>query len=179
VGIRKIIFFGIAAFVVWTYTTSSGKRIMLPASAQTTTQKARSDQVFMIKTGDPEMMAARQKARATLPEFLKIASAPRSGMRNFTVKIGIVDGGQHEFFWIAPFKHDGTRFTGQIDNTPRMVKNVTKNQTITFDINDITDWMYVDNGKMKGNFSACVLLKKEPKDQADALKKRFGLECDA
>jgi uncharacterized protein YegJ (DUF2314 family) len=176
--IKNIVIIGIVGFAIWSYATGSGKRTT-PASAQTTTQKARSDQVFMIKTGDPEMMAARQKARATLPEFLKIASAPRSGMRNFTVKIGIVDGGQHEFFWIAPFKHDGTRFTGQIDNTPRMVKNVTKNQTITFDINDITDWMYVDNGKMKGNFSACVLLKKEPKDQADALKKRFGLECDA
>lgn len=178
-SIRNIIVFCIAAFVVWTYNTSSGKRIMTPASAQTTTQKARSDQVFMIKTGDPDMMAARQKARATLPEFLRTAGAPRTGMRNFTVKIGIADGEQHEFFWIAPFKQNGTRFTGQIDNTPRLVKNVTKNQTVTFDEADITDWMYMDNGKMKGNFSACVLLKNEPKDQADALKKRLGLECDA
>jgi uncharacterized protein YegJ (DUF2314 family) len=179
VSIRNIIVICIAAFVVWTYNTSSGKRIMTPASAQTTTQKARSDQIFMIKTGDPDMMAARQKARATLSQFLKIAQSPQPSMKNFTVKIGIADGEHQEFFWIAPFKQEGSRITGKIDNTPRIVKNVTKNQTITFDESDITDWMYVENGKMKGNFSACVLLKNEPKDQADALKKRFGLECDA
>jgi hypothetical protein len=39
--------------------------------------------------------------------------------------------------------------------------------------------MDVENGRMKGNYSACVLLKNEPEDQADALKKKFGPACES
>lgn len=31
---------------------------------------------------------------------------------------------------------------------------------------------------MKGNYTACAILKREPKAQQEAFKKRFGLECD-
>jgi hypothetical protein len=32
---------------------------------------------------------------------------------------------------------------------------------------------------MKGNYTACVLIRNEPKDQQEAFKKRFGLDCGA
>lgn len=173
--IRTIILCTVVAIAGWSYFSGAGKRSI--ASANPVEQKARKDQIFTIKTGDPDMNAARQKARLSLPEFLKTAHSPRSSQRNFAVKVGIQDGGQMEYFWIAPFKLNGDMIIGNINNTPRLVKNVQNKQQITFHINDVTDWMYVENGKMKGNYSACVLLKNEPKEQADAFKKKFGLEC--
>jgi len=171
------IFLGIVVLVAaWGYVTGNGGKRSI-ASANPVEQKARKDQIFMIKTGDPDMVAARQKARTTLPEFLKLAQSPRSSQRNFAVKVGIQDGDQMEYFWIAPFKQSGDMIVGNINNTPRTVKNVQNNQQITFHVNDVTDWMYVENGKMRGNYSACVLLKNEPKEQAEAFKKKFGLEC--
>jgi hypothetical protein len=32
---------------------------------------------------------------------------------------------------------------------------------------------------MKGNSTACVLIRSSPKDQQEVFKKRFGLDCDA
>ena len=74
---------------------------------------------------------------------------------------------------------NGGRFSGKIDNTPRTVRSVAAGQIIEFSEGEITDWMYMDGGKMKGNYSACALLQREPKDQQDAVKNRFGLNCDA
>jgi hypothetical protein len=37
----------------------------------------------------------------------------------------------------------------------------------------------MEDGKMRGNFTACALLKREPADQAEAMKKQFGLSCQS
>ena len=71
---------------------------------------------------------------------------------------------------------DGS-FTGRINNTPRLVKTVTFGESFTFSEGEIVDWLYLDAGKMKGNYTACALLKREP-GQVAAFKKKFGLECD-
>jgi len=31
---------------------------------------------------------------------------------------------------------------------------------------------------MKGNFTTCALLKQQPKQDAEAFKKKYGLECE-
>ena len=53
-----------------------------------------------------------------------------------------------------------------------------KGDTIAFGKRDIVDWIYMDAGVMKGNYSACAVLKAAlPRDRA-AFKRRFGLEFD-
>ncbi len=53
-----------------------------------------------------------------------------------------------------------------------------KGDTISFGKCDIVDWMYMDAGVMKGNYSARAILKAAlPRDRA-AFKRRFGLEFD-
>jgi uncharacterized protein YegJ (DUF2314 family) len=67
---------------------------------------------------------------------------------------------------------------GRIDNTPRSVTNVREGQKISFEESDVVDWLYRENGKMVGNFTACALIKKETPKQAEAFKKEYGLNCD-
>lgn len=141
--------------------------------------KAKRDNVALVPKGDPEMMAAMRKARATLRDFLAVARAPRASMSGFAVKVAVrEDDTENEYFWISPFQEQAGRFTGRIDNTPRWVKSVKLGQTITFSEGEIVDWLYVDGGKMKGNYTVCALLKREPPSEADAFKRRFGLDCD-
>ena len=56
-------------------------------------------------------------------------------------------------------------------------KTVKFGQIITFVERQIVDWLYMDNGRMQGNFTLCVLLKREPPDQAKAFMKQYGLSC--
>jgi uncharacterized protein YegJ (DUF2314 family) len=80
-------------------------------------------------------------------------------MEGFSVKIALLGNGGPEFFWIHPFAHVGERFIGQIGNTPRLVKGLKFGDTVTFNTDDIVDWMFIDAGIMKGNYSARAILK--------------------
>lgn len=150
-----------------------------PARAQTVIDRAQRDELFLVPNEDPGMAAAMRKARATLKDFLAIAAKPGPAMKGFSVKVPVREGKAAEYFWITPFEPKDGRFTGRINNTPRTVRNVKAGQTIAFGEEEIADWLYLDNDKMKGNFTACVLIRNAPKDQQDAFKKRYGLDCDA
>jgi uncharacterized protein YegJ (DUF2314 family) len=149
------------------------------ATDQSVLARAKRDEAFLVTKEDPAMAAARSKARAILAGFLAIAKQPTPAMRNFALKVRVSDSNGVEYFWVTQFSANSGRFSGKIDNTPRMVRSVAAGQIIEFGEGEITDWMYMDGGKMKGNYSACALLRREPKDQQDAVKNRFGLTCDA
>jgi uncharacterized protein YegJ (DUF2314 family) len=59
-----------------------------------------------------------------------------------------------------------------------VVHSVKMGQTISFGQNEIVDWMYLDGGKMKGNYTACALLKSASRSEVEEFKRRFGLNCD-
>jgi uncharacterized protein YegJ (DUF2314 family) len=140
--------------------------------------KAHKGALYYLALNDPLMSAATQSARESLPDFLAIAKRPGPGMDQFAVKIALLGDGGPEFFWIYPFAHVGDRFIGQINNTPLTPVGPKKGDTITFGRHDIVDWMYLDAGVMKGNYSARAILKTAlPRDRA-AFKRRLGLNFD-
>jgi uncharacterized protein YegJ (DUF2314 family) len=104
-------------------------------------------------------------------------------MEGFAVKIAVkiavlADNGA-EFFWIHPFAHVDDRFIGQINNTPRSAMNLKMGDTASFIKNEIVDWMYINAGKMKGNYSARAILKSAPPKDRNAIKRRFGLDLNS
>ena len=134
--------------------------------------------LYYLALNDPIMSAAMQSARESLPGFLALARHPGPAMERFAVKIALLGDGGPEFFWIYPFAYVGDRFIGQIANTPLTLAGPTKGDTITFGKRDIVDWIYMDAGVTKGNYSARAILKAAlPRDRA-AFKRRFGLEFD-
>lgn len=167
----KTICMGLAAFL---FTVSAGGH----AAGQSILEKATRDEIARVPTGDADMDAAFRKARATLKEFLTLARNPRPSITNYAVKIGIPDRDHREFFWISRFTQQDGRLVGRIDNTPRLVRNVREGERISFKESDVVDWLYRENGKMFGNYTACALIKKEPPKQAEAFKKEYGLSCD-
>jgi len=150
------------------------------SKAETILQKSQRDEIVSVPNDDPDMAAAKRKARATLPEFLALAHSPRPSTINFAVKVGVQmdNGPDYEFFWIRPFEKSGDRYSGKLRNEPRWVKRLKLGDTIAFSESEIVDWTYLDAGKMKGNFTACALLKRESKANAAAFKKQYRLECD-
>jgi uncharacterized protein YegJ (DUF2314 family) len=149
-----------------------------PAAGQTPLQKAERDELAFVAKSDPVMAKAMSKARQTLPDFLGSAASPKPGMGGFAVKVAIREGDKAEYFWITPFTDKDGQFSGAINNTPREVHSVKIGQTITFAQSEIVDWMYLDGNKMKGNYTACALLKFASKREAEEFKKRFGLDCE-
>jgi uncharacterized protein YegJ (DUF2314 family) len=149
-----------------------------PANGQSLLDKAERDEIVIVARTDPTMAAAMRKARASLGDFLALARNPRPGMEGFAVKVAIRQGDDAEYFWIHPFEHDAGRFSGQLNNTPRSVRNVKMGDRIAFTEQEIVDWIYLDGGRMKGNYTACALLKNASPQEREAFKRRFGHDCD-
>src|SRR6266568_3165951 len=128
--------------------------------------KARRDQVVLVENDDADMAAAFRKARETLPEFLALARAPRPTATKLAVKVAIPAGDGNEYFWLTPFAPRGDQYAGRVNNSPRSAKQVKFGQVVEFSEAEIVDWLYMEGGKMRGNFTACAMLKREPADQA-------------
>ena len=138
--------------------------------------KARRDDVALVEKGDPDMAAAFRKARETLPEFLALARAPRPTASKLAVKIAIPAGDDDEYFWLTQIGARGDKYAGRINNTPRAATQVKFGQVIEFSEAEIVDWLYMEDGKMRGNFTACALLKHEPPRSGRGFEKRRRIE---
>ena len=149
------------------------------AKDQSLLARAKRDEVVSRNEGRPRDGSRKEQGARHLAGFLAIAKQPTPAMRNFALKVRVSDDHGVEYFWVTQFSANGGRFSGKIDNTPRMVRSITAGQVIQFSEGEITDWMYMDSGKMKGNYTACALLQREPKRPTGAVKNRFGLNCDA
>lgn len=150
------------------------------AAGDTILERTAKDKVTLVKSNDPAMNRAVEKARATLDEFLLKEKSHSSDEMSFALKVGIKQGKQVEYFWITPFAAEGDHFIGTINNEPELISNVRFGQRYKFSRSDIFDWTYADrkSRKTKGNFTACALLTHEPPEQAAEFRRKYGLECE-
>lgn len=135
------------------------------------------DQPVMIKSKDPEMAAAIQKAQATLDDFLKLHSKPPEGATEFKLKVKFTDSNATEFMWVMPFEQTETGFSGILADEPERVTSVRNGQKLTFARSDIADWGYAQDGKQKGSFTICVLFKHMPEEEVLKYRRDYGFEC--
>lgn len=141
--------------------------------------KARRDEVVRVVKDDPAMLAAYQRGRETLSGFLAVNENRPPNSRAFAVKIPVRDGNMVEWFWVNNFVRDGDQFRGAINNLPRSVRTVREGQDVRFTRSDIVDWMYMHDGRLKGGFTSCALLNKDPNVQArTALIRKLGMDCE-
>jgi uncharacterized protein YegJ (DUF2314 family) len=124
------------------------------------------DNIVLVDADDREMNAARDQARAKLPEFWRRYEADDQVRSTAALKVGFRDADQTEFMWVGGLERlpDG-KVRGQLNNTPMMVSNVREGQQVTVDPADIFDWSYERGGKAWGHFTTRVLLRRAPADE--------------
>lgn len=159
---------------------SSIALLLAPSFAQTIVERAQRDEITIMANEEPAMRRAFERASATLDQFLAEARAPKPGTSSYAMKVALSDGRNNEYVWINDFVAVGDRFSGVLDNEPRMVKTHKLGERIEFSRMQVVDWTSNDRagGRMVGNFTACALLSKEPPAQAEEFKRRYGLKCE-
>jgi uncharacterized protein YegJ (DUF2314 family) len=135
--------------------------LALPAALPLTTAQA-DDPVIDVPNDDAEMNAAIAKARESLPDFWEAWAAPPQGAGGFGLKVRIVDASGSEHFWTTDIEKKDGRIRATIANEPETVKSVTEGQRVEVPETDISDWMYWRDGKIVGNETLRVLLRKTP-----------------
>lgn len=111
-----------------------------------------------------EMDYAISKAQSEVDDF--IATMNSGNGEDFAVKAPIKDGSEVEHFWLTNIRFVDGKFTGLIGNDPGVVTNVAFGQEWTLGKNEISDWMFMRDGKMHGNYTMRPLLKTMPEKEA-------------
>ena len=105
---------------------------------------------------EKEMEAAITKAKGSVDRF--IAELSNKNGTDFSVKAPIEDQGETEHFWLTDVTYDNGQFEGIIGNEPGLVTNVKMGQKWTIAKADISDWMFMRDGKIYGNYTMRPLL---------------------
>ena len=115
------------------------------------------DHTTAVRDDDPEMASAIQEARATLPEFIEILKSPKSNQDSFLIKGRFQAGNNIEHIWVADISFDGKSFHGVVANEPETIPNLEFKQPITVARKNVSDWMYIQDGKLFGGYTTRLL----------------------
>lgn len=140
--------------------------LVAPLAAASAEEGGGDDRTVMVQKDDAVMERAIADARASLDRFLALAAAPPAATGGFALKVAIRDGDNVEHMWLTPFEPRADKFVGMINNDPELVKNVKAGKPFVFRREDITDWMYQQDGKLHGGFTTRALIARMPEAEA-------------
>lgn len=147
------------------------------AAAGSLLEGAERDELHWVEEDDAVMNAAIARARATLPGFFEKATHPRIHQRQFSLKVRVLLGdGRSEYLWVRQFANKDDDFIGIVSNIPRMVPGLKEDGILVFAREDISDWMYLEGGRMIGNFTMCAMLTSSPSERG-VFEAKYGLDC--
>jgi uncharacterized protein YegJ (DUF2314 family) len=106
------------------------------------------------------MNAAMEKARKSVDTFTAALKAPKAGQTGFAIKKKFSDGTHVEHMWLQPVTYDGKVFEGEVNNVPADIKGVALGQKVRVAPEEISDWMYLEHGKLVGGYTIRVLREK-------------------
>jgi uncharacterized protein YegJ (DUF2314 family) len=120
------------------------------------------------------MQRAVKEARKTVGKFITALEHPGPGEQDFEVKKPFLQGDQMEHLWLSDVRFVGNRFVGRVDNKPRKIQGVKLGQMVSVAPNEISDWLYVDNGTLVGGYTVRVHYKELSPEQ----KQVFDSQAD-
>jgi len=115
-----------------------------------------SGNVVHVSDSDPAMNNAMAQARATVDQFADALRNP--GKRSdFSLKAKFTEGSATEHMWVNDVRPEGDSFKGKVGNDPDKLKKVHFGQSCSIPRERVSDWMYVENGKLVGGYTLRVL----------------------
>lgn len=112
---------------------------------------------FSVADKDAEMKSAVRQARRSVGTFIAALRNPTAKQHDFEVKKPFVQGSDVEHIWLSNVTYSGNRFHGDVDNHPRKIKGLKFGQHVSVNPDEITDWAYIDDGKLVGGYTIRVL----------------------
>ena len=129
--------------------------------------------VFQVKDDDAQMDRATHQARRTVGKFIAALNNPTSSQHGFQVKKLFVDHitGEHEHIWLTDIHYSHGRLHGIVDNKPTMIKGLKVGDRHSVNPDEISDWLYVEDGHLVGGYTLRVLASELSPEQRAAFEK--------
>lgn len=132
--------------------------------------------IYSVKGEDEEMNTAILKANETLDDFNKALSDPNADSHALKVKFSNGKGIEH--MWIGSIVYKDGQYSGILNNEPEYVTEYKSGDKINVETSQISDWMYLVNGKVYGGYTLRVLRDRMSEDERKLLEEESGMQFD-
>jgi uncharacterized protein YegJ (DUF2314 family) len=105
---------------------------------------------------DRRMNFAIEEGRRSLRSFFDAFVKPTPNQKAFLLKAEFTEGDTTEHIWLADIDASTMPMTGTIGNEP-LIKSLSFMQRVEFRPEQISDWMYVEDGYLVGGFTIQVI----------------------
>lgn len=102
--------------------------------------------------GDEAVAKAIAEARGLVSYFVGILES-YPAVNEYSVKVRFEDDHGSEYFWLENTRWQNGMFVGTIGNDPELTKCVAYGQAVSVTPDQVCDWYYMWEGKMRGNYT--------------------------
>ncbi|MFN9717357.1 MAG: YegJ family protein [Planctomycetota bacterium] len=121
--------------------------------------------VVKASSADPDMEQAVEEARQTWPDFVRAYQKKEAGTESFSVKFAFDAPEDKELMWVEVTSIDDEFVTGRLANDPVWVKDLKLGSKVRRQVSEVSDWMYLRDGRMVGGYSVQVLIKRRQAEE--------------
>ena len=118
---------------------------------------------------DPDILLIEDNAQNSLSTFFRNLNRANSGDRNFFVKYPFLaddgSGIRVEQLWLTGIYYENGNYYGTLANSPMNISSLKKDDKVIFSTDSVTDWMYIQDGKIIGGQSIKYLLENIPEEE--------------
>lgn len=142
-------------------------------------RSSRDDANFIsVPPDDKEMNAAIAEARARLPEFLAALQRGGTDIGAFSIKAKYEMPSGAEYIWVGAVTYNGKTYSGRLDNVPHYIKGLKHGDAVLIEPEAISDWFYVEDGRLVGGYTIRVIYKRMPPAQQQAFRQQLPFKLD-
>jgi uncharacterized protein YegJ (DUF2314 family) len=119
----------------------------------TKTEREGEPNIYGTPSDDQEMNEAIAKSRSTLNLFEKAFQSNKFDKGTFALKVRFSTENGAEHIWATSIRIENAAYYGIVDNLPNTTSKINLGERIKLNKEDITDWMYADNGVLQGGYT--------------------------
>lgn len=131
--------------------------------------------IYNTDSDDAEMNEAIDQSRATFKDFSAAFDNRKPTQAYFSIKMAFPTETGSEHIWLSDVTKTKETFYGKIDNLPTEVTSVQFGQIIEIDPSKISDWFYVDNGKLIGGLTIRVVRDRMTPEERKQFDEEYGV----
>ncbi|MGE6354052.1 YegJ family protein [Flavobacterium sp. NPDC079362] len=132
--------------------------------------------IYNVKGSDTDMNEAIEKANQTLADFNTALLNPEIEVKSLKVKFQNETDAEH--IWLTNVEFKDGKYSGILDNEPEYITDYKIGDTINVDSKNISDWMYIENGKLFGGYTIKVLRNKMSESERKQFDAESGMQIE-
>lgn len=144
----------------------------------TKAEKESADNLYTTPSEDKEMNDAILSAKNTLDQFDKALKSNKFDTSTFALKIKFPTSTGAEHIWATSIVIKDGHYFGIVDNLPELTTKVKFGARIQLDKENISDWMYGENGILRGGYTMRLIRSRMTKEEQKKFDADFQFKIE-